>query len=117
MGHSSWLEVTTVWPFLLLTSLVLYLFFLLSSTSDFCPLLLTSHFILDVDGEPDGFLMRICPFDPVFFVSGNVDVITWLESNRNPIPFKKDTCSAFQQDNPLVPVLVVPLPGRGCLSL
>jgi len=66
--------------------------------------------------KPDGFSPCLCPFNPVARMGRDEEIIAGLKNANVPLPVKEQAGASREKYNPLVPVLVVPLTWRRCLS-
>ncbi len=66
-------------------------------------------------GQPNGLLITISPFNAMFFVSRDVNVVTGFENKEVQISFKLNACATLKQDDPFVPGLVIPLSCWSCV--
>lgn len=60
------------------------------------------------DGQPDGGLLVACPFHTMPPMGWDVDVIAWHQVDQITVPIKPQFGFAFQNNHPLVFVLIVP---------
>lgn len=67
-------------------------------------------------GKPDGFRSCLCPFNSVACMGRDKEIIAGLQNANVRLAVKEQTGASGEKYDPLVPVLVVPLTWRRCLS-
>jgi hypothetical protein len=64
-------------------------------------------------GKPDGLSPRLGPLHPVTGVCGDEQIIARPQNADLFLVLKEKSGAPGQEDDPLIGVLVIPLPGRG----
>ena len=59
------------------------------------------------DGEPNGFFVWCCPFNPVLLMCQDIDLVASLEVQG--LIWELQPCLSFSQEHPFVLILVVPV--------
>ena len=72
--------------------------------------------MLEVKGKPDRVLMVIGPFNTVFFVRRDKEVVARFHYLGVCFPLKEEARAALDENHPFGCLLVVPGPRRGSMS-